>query len=215
MSLQYIFDFGDGGSVRTDDAIVAHIYSAGEYTYSFHVSDGEADSFAKTGEISVHDPAKETVSYPVEADALLDAGSPDSNFGTVTDSLITQSEKHGIFRFDYTSSTGTILTARLYIPVKFGSNLCAVKYVADDSWSETAVTWSNQPASGEELATSVNEDGWAIFDISDKVIAETDRKISVLLYEKASGWQEFRYQETGWVEPYLQLEVQLDQPSNN
>lgn len=209
-SLVYSFDFGDGSSITTDNASVTHTYGAGQYTYSVYVSDGNSDSSPKTGEISVNDPQKETRNYPVEADALLDANSPDSNFGTVADSLISQLDKHGIFRFDYTSNTDTILTARLYIPVKFGSNLCAVKYVEDDTWSETTVTWNNQPVSGEELATAVYEADWAIFDITDKVLAETDKVLSVLLYETTSGWQEFRYQETSWADPYLQLEVQLE-----
>ena len=212
-SLTYVFDFGDGNISSTDNAMVTHTYGPGDsaystYTYSFYVSDGAAESLEKKGTISVKDPAKEVSNYPVEADALLDANDPDTNFGTVINSLVTQDDRHGIFRFNYSSNTGTILKAELYIPVKHGSNPCAVKYIADDSWGETSVTWNNQPASQEALATAVYEDGWAVFDITDKVAAETDGVISILLYETAQGWQEFRYRETGWVEAYLQLEVQ-------
>jgi PKD repeat protein len=211
-SLMYSFDFGDGNSISIDNAVVSHTYGPGEYTYSVYVSDATSDSFIKTGGISVNDPQKETRDYTVEVDALLDADSPDSNFGDVENSLISELDKHGIFRFDFSANTDTILTAKLYIPAKFGNNPCAVKYVADDSWSETAVTWNNQPASGDELATAVYDGDWAVFEITEAIIAETDKVISVLLYEKTSGWQEFRYKETSWDSPFLQLEVQLDKP---
>ena len=209
-SLTYIFDFGDGSSQTTDSATVTHVYAPGDYTFSFYVSDGAADSFVKTGEITVNDPTKETRDYPVEADALLDAGDPDTNFGEVANSLISQSDRHGIFRFNYTADSDAIVKAELHIPVKFGSNPCAVKYIADDSWVETAITWNNQPVSSEELAAAVYEDSWAVFDITDKVTEESDKILTVLLYETADGWQEFRYRESGWTEAYLQLEVQLE-----
>lgn len=209
-SLRYSVDFGDGNTINSDIPRITHTYGPGEYRYSFYLSDGKAQSFTKTGKISVNDPTKEKRTYPVEADALLDANSPDSNFGAAVNSLINQGDKHGIFRFNYSANSNTIVAAKLYIPVKYGSTPCAVKYVGDDSWAETAVTWNNQPASGAQLATAVYEDSWAIFDITDPAIAESDEVLSVLLYGTAAGWQEFRYRETGWAEPYLQLEVQLE-----
>lgn len=172
--------------------------------------DGSVQSFVTTGTISVNDPTKENRSYSVEADALLDANDPDTNFGAVSNSLINQLDKHGIFRFDYSSNSDTILKAEVHIPVKYGSNSCAIKYIADDSWVESAVTWNNQPASQEELATADYDESWAIYDITDKVSAEGDKIISILLYETADGWQEFRYRETGWAEAYLNLEVRLE-----
>jgi PKD repeat protein len=214
--LTYFFDFGDGNTESTEDAIVTHTYNPGDYTqsfytYSLYVSDGAANSFVKTGQISVTDPTKEVRNYAVEADALLDADDPDANYGTEINSLISQLDKHGIFRFNYTSNSDTILKAELYIPVKYGSNPCAVKYIADDSWVETEITWNSQPAASQEaLAAAVYEDDWAIFDITDKITAETDEIISILLYETADGWQEFRYRETSWTEAYLRIEVELE-----
>jgi hypothetical protein len=46
--------------------------------------------------------------------------------------------------------------------------------------------------------------------VTDKAIEESDQILSVLLYETADGWQEFRYRESGWTEAYIQLEVLLE-----
>src|SRR5690606_15025128 len=147
---------------------------------------------------------------PVEADAYLYSGNPDANYGTVLYSNIDQNDRHGIFRVDYTANTNEIISAEFNIPIKFGSYECAVKYVEDDSWGELSVTWNNQPASSEELASSTT----GKFDITDKVKNEADKVMSLLLYEHGNSWQEFRYRETGWAFPLLRLQTRFATNNN-
>jgi len=204
--LTYTFEFGDGSVITTKDPTVSHVYPAGNYTARVTVDDGHGSLDSKTvSGISVSDPTTEFTDYPVEADAYLYSGNPDANYGTVLYSNIDQNARYGIYRVDYSANANEIISAEFNIPIKFGSYECAVKYVEDDSWGELSVTWNNQPASFEELASSTN----GKFDITDKVKNEADKVMSLLLYEHGNSWQEFRYRETGWAFPYLRLQTRF------
>lgn len=208
--LTYIFEFGDGSLITTKDPTVSHVYPPGNYTAKVTVDDGNGSLDSKTvSGISVSDPTTEFTNYPVEADAYLYSGNPDANYGTVPYSNIDQNTKHGIFRVDYSANTNEIISAEFNIPIKFGSNECAVKYVEDDSWGELSVTWNNQPIASEELASSTN----GKFDITDKVKNEADKVMSLLLYEHGNSWQEFRYREAGFAFALLRMQTRF--PTSN
>jgi PKD repeat protein len=207
--LTFHYDFGDGTAVQNTDNTVSHVYGPGTYHVSFYVEDGINFSFEKTWTIVVSDPATEFNSCPVEADAFLNAESPDANFGTVPNSRIDTDIRHGIFRVKYPLDGNEIMNASLHIASKYGANDCALRYIADDSWGENTVTWNNQPASGIVISTSDYREGWGVFDITEAVKNEKDSTISVLLYETASEWQEFRYRETSYAIPFLRIESRI------
>ncbi len=203
--LTYHFDFGDGFSTKVSGNAVSHVFSPGTYNVTMYARDEVSSSYTKNIIITVSDPTTSSTSVSVEADALLDAEKPDENFGTVYNSRITDADKHGIFRVDFSEVKGEVVSAKLHIVNKYGKNPCAVKYIADDSWGETSVTWNNQPRSANELAKAEYTDSHAVFNITEKVKVEDDKKISVLLYEQSNEWQEFRYRETSYAVPYLEI----------
>jgi len=68
--------------------------------------------------------------------------------------------------------------------------VCAIHSVADDSWSETALTWNNQPALGITLATpSLITYQWLDVDVTDYVNTQLvqDRVVSIAIVGSASS----------------------------
>lgn len=205
--LIYYFDFGDGTAIATQDNTVSHVFSTGTYNVSMYVKDAISTSFIKNVTITVSDPTTDFTVFGIKEDALLDANNPDVNYGTVLNSMISETDEHGIFKVSFPGITEEIVSAKLYIASKYGDNGCAVKYIPDDSWKENTVTWNNQPSSNDILAYATYEDGWGVFDVTETVKNETDETLSVLLYETTSGWQEYRYRETSYAIPYLKVET--------
>ncbi|MDD4225869.1 MAG: PKD domain-containing protein [Mariniphaga sp.] len=207
--LTYHYDFGDGTTAQNTSPRVSHVYAPGTHQVTFWVKDGSMQSFEKKITIEVSDPRTETSTFPVNADAFLDAESPDANFGAVLNSRIDNTSRHGIFRVKYPLDGNEIINASLHIASKYGTNACALKYVADDNWEETTVTWNNQPESTTLIGTSDYQDGWGVFDITEAVKNEKDSTISALLYETDAGWQEFRYRETSYAIPFLKIKNKI------
>jgi hypothetical protein len=117
--------------------------------------------------------------YPI-ADAYVQEGYPDTNYGTDT-KLIARSRDYpgtggfgqmrSFLKFDISGiPTGAIVTeAKLrihaYYLTEYIKNVSDVQIreVADDSWVESSIDWNNQPAYGSVLSNIIllDNDSWA------------------------------------------------------
>jgi cysteine-rich repeat protein len=93
------------------------------------------------------------------ADARILESAPDTNYGTelVVDAQgVAGTERRAVLKFDLTTlnvSSVATATLRLYQSVCPGAATIDVAAVADDTWTETGVTWNSQPAAGDLLGS--------------------------------------------------------------
>lgn len=113
-------------------------------------------------------------------DAMVKIAFPDQNFGTNTQlqaSAKTSFQKHMFLQFTVSGiPTGaTNIVAKLHInsQTTASSDPIVAHSVASTSWSETAITWNNQPALGSSLATvsSFTSGSDGVWDVSSYVNA--------------------------------------------
>ncbi len=90
------------------------------------------------------------------ADTYVDASVPGTNYGTSTKIKVdTSPDVHTYLRFDLTALTGTVTRAILTVtPTSSLSAGLDVRTVADDTWTERGMTYTNAPALGPVGATS-------------------------------------------------------------
>jgi hypothetical protein len=103
-------------------------------------------------------------------------------------------DRRTFVRFDLTAAGGgNVGSAQLDMYVTALPNgapvrLCALA-VSSDGWSETGITWSNQPAAGSALdCQDVRTTGWVSFDVTNFVVREVagDRVVSLRVADTAS-----------------------------
>ncbi|HEX7862242.1 MAG TPA: peroxidase family protein [Verrucomicrobiae bacterium] len=130
-------------------------------SYRFRV---RAANAAGTGLVSANSnavtpsAAPTTLTFTTVADAFVRSSQPARNFGTdLTLNAVTAGSgdvKRSFLRFNVAGLVGPATTVTLRLTVTDPSvNLLRVRPVADNSWSETGITFNNQPASGAQIAT--------------------------------------------------------------
>jgi len=131
-----------------------------------------------SGAISTSAAPEPTLSFPLEADASIKAGSPGGNFGTASKLEVDGSPlKHTLLRFTVSGvGSAQVLSAKLRLYDVDSSNAGGTFYpVADDAWLESSVTWNNAPAAGPgPLASlgSVSSGTWYEVDLSTYVTGD-------------------------------------------
>jgi glucose/arabinose dehydrogenase len=94
-------------------------------------------------------PASTTVTFDVTADARVEEGAPDTNFGTSQKLRATNAppKQETYLKFNLVGITGTVQSAKLKVfDSNDASNNGPAVYQAGNSWTEAGVTWSNRPA---------------------------------------------------------------------
>ncbi|MFS4454932.1 DNRLRE domain-containing protein [Maribacter sp. 2304DJ31-5] len=147
------------------------------------------------------------VQIPAEADIYVRSGSyGNDNYGTDASLIIKKSNtgdsynREAYYRFDLSSVSGTITDAKLrLVPSGNSSNVGAasieVKFVGDDSWSETGTTWNNKPSTGSVLATQSGSASTMEWDVTSQVQTENsgDGKFSVNINAAVNNGQWVHY----------------------
>ena len=139
-------------------------------------------------------------SFAPVADAQVRKGSGAANNFGASETLrvrkhFTNNTYESYLKFEPGSIPGVIdkATLRLKVKRKDGDREHVVRYVNDDSWTESAITWNNKPGVGVALDTvSVPTAGeWIAFDVTSQVIEElsTDGVISLRLETAGSSTQ--------------------------
>ena len=131
-----------------------------------------------------------TTNVSSAADSYVNNSFVMTNYGTET-SLVTKSsitgDRSAFLKFDLSGITGTVTSAKLklYVKSKTANANRTVYDVANDSWTETGITYANKPSFGSALATTaVSAAGWIEFDVTSEVASQNAGDKVVSLYVK-------------------------------
>src|SRR3954469_11035165 len=96
-----------------------------------------------------------TFTFSPSADAYVDASRPDTNFGTQTKIRTDGSPVvRSFLRFNVQGVSGNVAKATLsLVPASSLKGTVTASAVADNSWSESAITNTNAPATGATLSS--------------------------------------------------------------
>jgi hypothetical protein len=130
------------------------------------------------------------------ADTWALATNPTANSGGDTELRTKQLDGNGgrraFLKFNLGGLSGTVQSAklRLYGTYLDTGAVLAAAGVSDDGWTESGLTWSNQPAPGATLDTASPAAGqWLEFDVTDFVSQQLsgDRVASLAVLEQTLG----------------------------
>ncbi len=120
-----------------------------------------------------------------QADAYVNSAYPTTNYGTLTSLRVDASPTiNSYVRFAVSGLNGASITAaqlRFYMNTGSSSGMKLLS-VADNTWSETGITYSNAPPLGATLGSvaSVSGGTWVSFDVSSYVTAEGTYSFGVM-----------------------------------
>jgi chitodextrinase len=122
------------------------------YTYTVDAFDAAGNHSPQSAGASVTTPPSNihTITLNPTADTYIDSANPTVNHGTSTQLRVDGSPLVDSFlKFDLSAVPGTItgLTVNVYATSSSGAGY-AVRSVADNSWSESTLTWNNAPTIG-------------------------------------------------------------------
>ena len=162
----------------------------------------------------------QATSFSPVADAYVRAGTYASqNFG----SDISLAEKNSdavafdrrtFLQFDLSNVANTSITKatlKLYVTsLVEGTAPISVFGVTSNSWTESSITWNNQPAFGSQVASSsLPTTGWASFDVTPFVNSRLalDKKVSLMLWDTVQSIKlaTFNSRENGSNMPVLEV----------
>jgi hypothetical protein len=112
-----------------------------------------------------------TTTVTAIADAKVDASTPTTNFGTVALRVDASPDVRSYVKFDAAGITGTVQSATLRIWATSAQTTGFDAYpVSDTSWTETGITYGNQPSAsiGAKLGSSgaVTAGTWKTIDVT-------------------------------------------------
>ncbi|HEU4672501.1 MAG TPA: DNRLRE domain-containing protein, partial [Candidatus Limnocylindrales bacterium] len=134
---------------------------SGPDAFAYHAFDGALPSSSATVSLTVTSGSGSTTTLDPVADAQVKSTSSSSNYGTLDTLRLREDPNSGTtyrsyLRFDLRGLAGTVQSATLRLFVTDASrDTTIVRPVADTSWSETAISWSNAPAMGGSTLGSV------------------------------------------------------------
>ena len=158
-----------------------------------------------------------------EADSTVIAGDfSDTNYGSCTTIDVKKSDKantnrHAYIKFDLSSISGEVASARLYaygrVNDSGGTEINNMLYsVDDDSWTESGITWNEKPDPGQYLSAvhMTSQSEWRGFDATSYVRAQCagDKKASFVIIQDAdlNGlFSQYRSKEHSSKKPCLQI----------
>ncbi|PWE00312.1 CBM96 family carbohydrate-binding protein [Marinilabilia rubra] len=172
-------------SVRISDANAAEDY----ILYHSKEADNPND-WPKLVYIFGEPNAEETMATVADAYVRNGIAHADNNFGSDSKIIVKESaddiyDRAGFLRFDLSQITGDVFYAKVRLKV-YSEDAGAIhnlSMVADDSWTETGLTWNNQPQNTSlitnQAVPATNE--WIEFDVTTEVNNENDGFLSVLI----------------------------------
>lgn len=131
------------------------------------------DIETEEGDVGASTDALTSKTFAAVADAEVSASQPSTALGkSTTLGSDGDPKRHSYLRFVVSGVSGTVKSAKVRCYVKNGSTNGPALYTTSSSWTETAITWNNKPAtSGSALgdlgAVSVNQ--WIEFNVSSVV----------------------------------------------
>ena len=147
----------DGGTLVSADSGV----SVTQTSPSIALNVATANAAGKTFKARFYKLAPETVELTPVADSYVEdaAGKLDTNYGNGGTIVVKKApagfNRESYLRFNVPASGGTLLgaTLRLSALTTTAPGVHGVALVSDNSWTESGITWTNKPASGDVLTT--------------------------------------------------------------
>lgn len=140
------------------------------YVYTVVAIDGTGVASAPSAPASVTVPSIGVIYMAPIADAYVNAANPANNYGTSTTLRVDASpDIRSYLRFDLSSISGYISSALLHVYANSGSSAgYDVHGVADNSWSETSITYSNAPPPAAAVGASgpFPAEDWTAVEVS-------------------------------------------------
>jgi hypothetical protein len=164
-------------------------------------------------------PTINSVQVTTVADAYVWGGNADDNYGNEPTMQLKQSsgtsvDRYSYLTFDLSSESGAVVTARLAVNVQSlpdGPLNINASPAQNNTWTETGITFNNQPGAGASVATArpIFAGEWLIFDVTSMIQAgglvsiqlSTDDDKVVSLHTKESPLPELA--------PQLQVETEV------
>jgi hypothetical protein len=153
--------------------------------------------------------APRTTTFAAEADTYVEAGTPTTNYGTAVQVVVDRSpERRTFLRFTVTGLTDPVIRAVLRLHTVSGNTGSphggTWRAVTETTWSETAVTWDDQPevdgATGVDLG-AVTSSTWYEIDVTRLVTANGTYTIAGTSTNEDGAYYDTR--ETGATAPHL------------
>ena len=148
------------------------------------------------------------MSYGPEADARVDAASPNTNFGTVTSLPVDNSPlQTSYLRFQVNGVTSTVLSAKLRLFVTNGTCCGPPVVLAGNGWTELGITWNTQPAA---ISGPVDDKGVIAFpawiDYNVTTLVGGDGTYTFTFTPQSSDAVDFNSRESATNQPLLVIE---------
>jgi hypothetical protein len=127
-----------------------------------------------------------TFVFSPDADAAVLSNRSGVNFGTAGRLGIDSTPEFiSYLRFNVAGLSGEIASATLRVYLRSGNAAFAVAAVADSSWEETTITFSNAPLVGEIISSSgvVNPGSYIEIDITSHIVGEGTITLAIVAVE--------------------------------
>lgn len=144
------------------------------------------------------------------ADAYVQSDVPGTNFGTATtlNNVSGTPEARAYLKFDASGVSGTITkaTLRVFTQTSSGSGY-ELHAVADNTWTESGLTYANRPAVGGLIGSAVNFTGntWTSVDVSS--VVKSAGTFSFEMNATSTSPKKYSSRESGANAPQLVLET--------
>jgi trimeric autotransporter adhesin len=143
------WDFQNNGTIDSTEQNPTFVYaSAGTYSVKLTVSNTSGSgSLTKAGYISVS-PVGQTLTFTPTDDSFVRSNFPSELNGSLNNlrSFKSLAETDSYLKFTVTGLTGSVVSAKLRLYVIDASPNAGTLYpVADTTWSEGTLTWTNKP----------------------------------------------------------------------
>ena len=155
------------------------------------------------------------------ADATVRGGTSAAiNFGTATNLTVRQdasanNQQCAYLRWDLSGVSDKIFQARVVLtPLSVGANGIeqGVAVANSNNWTETGMTWNNQPGGGERFATWLpSTNGQVSFDVTPQVLdaLQNDRQLSLKLFSVTTNTVDYASRENASAASQPQLVLSL------
>ena len=151
------------------------------------------------------------------ADAYTSKYDPDTNFGSNSELLVDGRDtykKRAYLKFDLSSipSGSVIISAKLKLLDHYGANINICVHRVTGDWSETSITWNNQPgydADSIDCKTSWAVDTWGEWDVTSLVQGWVDGdypNYGLVLISDDNDLDKFHSKEYNGDDPQLVIE---------
>ncbi|MFQ5641183.1 MAG: DNRLRE domain-containing protein, partial [bacterium] len=145
--------------------------STGTHTIFLAVHDERGASSTDVVSVTV---MPSSVSFTTTDDAFVRSRRKNRNFGSKTTVRVKKSSTYySFFKFNVTGLGGAVLSAKIRLKVRNGSDDGGSMYtVSDNGWDEGSITWNNAPSiSGSPLSSvgNVSEDDVVEFDVTSAI----------------------------------------------